>query len=356
VIAKGRRSVARSSKRRAPKLESSPNDVPTLDVTRAVIPHDACANYFGRILAHDGNVYAVGGAYRNAMLLRSTDGGHNFEAMRTPDTPGLRDIHIHDGKIWVVGEHGTIAQTADDGATWRDESVPDKGCVYTIERAPDNRLWIGGTNGLLLRAKPKGGFEPVKHASKENVFAIYFDPKDGRAWLCGIEHLQRFTANRFRMTNLRGRPSIAQLVRLPSGTLVAAGRGGVIARSTTNGRTWQRVAVGVTTDLEAVAYTPYGLVVVGDKVLVSNDDAQSFDVLDGDFSAHVWAVAFVPGALLLGGTDALYRIPTCELAKLLQSAYKNRDKTLAALAERVEARDDGAELVLEDALRERELW
>ncbi len=62
------------------------------------------------------------------------------------------------------------------------------------------------------------------------------------------------------------------------------------------------------------------------------------------------------GDLLVGGElGKLWRVDRKDLAEVLRAAYTKRDPVLADLAARLRDGDEGAELVLEDALKEREL-
>jgi hypothetical protein len=62
------------------------------------------------------------------------------------------------------------------------------------------------------------------------------------------------------------------------------------------------------------------------------------------------------GVLIGGDAGRIYRIANAELARMMAAAYTGRDDRIAALANEVAARAEGAEMVLEDALRERGLW
>jgi hypothetical protein len=76
-------------------------------------------------------------------------------------------------------------------------------------------------------------------------------------------------------------------------------------------------------------------------------------VLEG----HVWSITPCGGALLIGGDDGrVWRVERDELAAEMHAGWAKRDPEVAELAARVHEGVEGAELVLEDALRERELW
>ena len=72
---------------------------------------------------------------------------------------------------------------------------------------------------------------------------------------------------------------------------------------------------------------------------------------------HLWSLVEIDGDLLVGGeAGQIWRVAKRDLAAVMRDAFADRDRVLADLAARVCDGDDGAELVLEDALRERELW
>jgi hypothetical protein len=173
--------------------------------------------------------------------------------------------------------------------------------------------------------------------------------------------LQRDAGRGFEQVPLKAmrtpRPLCA-LVRTPKRTLVLLGDGGLILRSTNDGASWKKIPIDSRHNLEKLLVTRYGIFVVGGggSLLVSHDDGQSFQGLDTTVDTHLWSILEIDGDLLIGGEGGkLWRVDRKELAEVVRAAYAKRDPVLADLAARLRDGDEGAELVLEDALKEREL-
>lgn len=68
-------------------------------------------------IAHDGaHVVAVGGQGRD-LFLSSTDAGETF-VQRASLGSGLRAAMVEGDEVWVCGEWGYLAHSADRGRTW----------------------------------------------------------------------------------------------------------------------------------------------------------------------------------------------------------------------------------------------
>lgn len=328
--------------------------------------------YVGSLVVEGDQVFAVGGTYTKPTILVSSDRGRTFERWSIPvlprygTMPGIRDVHVEGDVVWVVGEWGGIASTRDRGASWRVISpATNLACLYSVMRGVDRRLWILGDGGLVLRSKSTrstaGTFVKVANRSTARILYMFVDGTS--TWLLdSAGMLQRDRGEGFEEVPLKAmrtpRPLCA-LVRTPKRTLVLLGDGGLVLRSTNDGASWKKIPVDSRNDLEKLAVTPYGIFVVGAKgsLLVSHDDGASFQGLATGTAAHLWSIAPIDHELIVGGEGGqLWRIPRQELGQLMHDAFATRDPVLAGLALRMRDGDEGAELVLEDALREREMW
>ncbi len=335
-------------------------------LTLAPLPTtDKPSGYLGSIVVEGNCVWAVGGTHHRPTILCSEDRGHTFAHWTTPPSiPGLRDVHIDGDHVWVVGEWGGVARTQDRGETWAlQKPAKANECLYSVMRGADRRLWILGDGGLILRSrssKPTAKFEKVENKSKARL--LYMFVEGTTTWLLDSDGmLQRNSGRGFQEVSLKAmrnaRPLCA-LVRTPKKTLLLLGDGGLVLRSTTNGASWKKISVDSRNDLEKLMVTRYGIFVVGAKgsLLVSHDDGQSFQGLDTKRPEHLWSIAEIDGDLIIGGeAGKLWRIDRKDLAEVVRHAYAKRDPLLSELAARLRDGDEGAELVLEDALKEREL-
>ena len=336
----------------------------------APLSTDKPGGYLSSLVADGDRVWAAGGTYYEPTIYCSEDRGHTFRSWNTPDTgPGLRSLHAEGDAVWVVGEMGLIARTTDRGATWtplkRSTNPDGDECLYFIARGADRRLWILGDAGLILRGrttKPNvATFEEVAHLSKERMF--YMLVEGSTTWLLdngGM--LQRRTGGgtfeEVPLKAMRTRRPLCALARTPKRSLVLLGDGGLILRSTNDGATWKKIPIDSRHNLEKLLVTRYGIFVVGGggSLLVSHDDGESFQGLDTKVDTHLWSLLEIDGDLVIGGEEGkLWRVDRKDLAEVVRAAYATRDPVLADLAARLRDGDEGAELVLEDALKEREL-
>lgn len=336
-----------------------------LTVTNVAWPNPRGATdpgFIGSLDVSAAHVFAVGGSYSQSTLLHSSDAGRTFTRWKTPATPGLRDALFHDDLVWVVGEQGMVATSSDAGATWKKLETSSYACLYRIELGPDGWCWITGDDGLVWRTRSGKTFEVVPTKTAGRVFQVFFDPVDNKPWLLdSTGTIQRWRRTGFRVVPqkaMRSPRPLCWLLRTRTRALVLVGDRGLILRSTNDGASWKKIPTHFRHDLEQIVETMYGLIVVGDggTLLASCDDGRTFVEIDTAMKGHLRALAAVDGGLLVGGDDGqVYRIPNAELAKILAAAHA-RDPVLVDLAACVERGDVAAEMVLEDALRERELW
>jgi len=329
----------------------------------AIAGPDNRHGYIGSLVASGDRVFAVGGTHHRPTCLVSEDRGRSFAAWTPPSAPGLRDVHVDGDTVWVVGEWGLIARTTDGGATWtRSNRSSETGCLYVIDADRLGRKWVLGDRGLVLRASRNGKkFVKVDNRSTHRMLYLLLEGND--VWILDSGGmLQRNRGRGFeevRLAAMRTARPLCALIRSPARTLLLLGDRGLILRSSNDGASWKKISIASRNDLEKIAVTRYGIFVVGDagSLLVSHDDGRSFQGLDTAMTDHLWSILAIDGDLLIGGNHGqIWRIARRDLAELLCEVHTERDPVLAGLAARLRDGDIGADLVLEDALRERELW
>jgi photosystem II stability/assembly factor-like uncharacterized protein len=332
-------------------------------IVTTVLPADEEVGYIGKLVVHGNDVFATGGTYHKPVFASSSNGAA-FVAHRTPSVSGLRDILVEGKRITAVGEYGYVAYTTSLGKQWRRLVADTNACLYAIERDAERRLWITGDDGLVLRSKPGGaGLAAVPSKLGGRVLGAYVDPDSTKPWVFGTDgELARWDGKKFVVVPvpaLKTKQSLNEMMRLPTKTLVIAANGGAIMRSRDDGATWTKSPTHVRTMIEGITATRYGVLAVGEKatLLVSYDDARSFTSVETTMEGHLWTVTPAGDGVLIGGDmGRIYRITNAQLARMMAVAYTGHDDRLAALAHEVQAGTDGAEMVLEDALRERGLW
>ena len=328
-----------------------------------VLPADDKVGYIGKLIAHGSDVFATGGTYHMPVFASAPTGGA-FVAHRTPSVSGLRDLLVEDKRITAVGEYGYVGMTTTLGKSWRRLKSNTTACLYSIARDAEQRLSITGDDGLVLCSKPGGAFlAPVPSKIGGRVLGVFVDPDSTKPWAFGTDGaLAKWTGKKFAEVSLptmKTKQSLNEMMRLPTRTLVIAANGGAILRSQDDGATWKKSPTHVRTMIEGITATRYGVLAVGEDatLVVSYDDARSFVPVTTTMQGHLWTVTPTGDGVLIGGDKGrIYRITAAQLARMMAVAYAGHDDRIAALAREVEASAAGAEMVLEDALRERGLW
>ena len=322
--------------------------------------------FLHQILVAPDAIYAIGGTYHKPTLLVSSDRGRSFELWKTPPSSGLRGMRVVDGAVWIIGEYGLFAYTRDRGATWTKVKLPKTSgttCMYCVDRDAAGRIWVTGDDGMILRSKARTGksYDVMPTKTTGRMLCLWLDSRDGLPWLLDTTGtVQRFNGKAFVVVDIRGRTKqpLCQIKRTAAGTLIVVGDGGVVLRSETDGATWKRITAPTKLGIPQFALTRFGIILVAfDGLVVSHDDGRTLARVETTMVGKLWSIADAGDAVLVGGEEGvIYRISNAELARLLHAVYADRDATLAALAATVRDGVDGADLVLEDALRERGLY
>jgi len=97
------------------------------------------------------------GVGENGMILRSLNGGMDWEIISSPTIKDLRDIHFFNSNIgWIVGKTGTILITTDGGDNWIEQVSTTTRTLYAVDAVDDNELWIAGRSGTILHSLDGG--------------------------------------------------------------------------------------------------------------------------------------------------------------------------------------------------------
>ncbi len=96
------------------------------------------------------NTVIVVGA--NGTILKTTDGGENWNPVTSGTTYDLRKVQfVNTTTGYAVGFHGTLLKTTDTGATWTFIDTGTTEDLYGLSAVDENLLFISGTNGLLQK-------------------------------------------------------------------------------------------------------------------------------------------------------------------------------------------------------------
>src|SRR5690606_21399612 len=173
------------------------------------------------------------GAY--GALLETTDGGASWEEvpdrLENDDGYHLNAIgYVKDAGLFIVGEMGAMFRSSDDGQTWERVESPYEGSLFGLQpTAQPSTLLAYGLRGNMFRSSNFGdSWQPVKIGTR------------------GVS------------------ASLAGSSLLPDGSIVVVGNGGVVLKSTDDGKTFSVVGRPDRLALASVAANSQGnLILVG---------------------------------------------------------------------------------------------
>lgn len=253
-------------------------------------PRDA---FYGVTVPADGVIWAAG---RGGKIVRSDDGGRKWLQQAAGTDANLQSITAWDAeRAVVVGNDGTVLQSADSGRSWQAAvGLPAEAAgrkLIRVRRSADGRAYAVGEFGLVLSAT---GF--------------------GAAW-----------------DSIGKREDVGwNDLATRENTLILAGEFGRIRRSGDGGRNWQDVASPVKSSLLGVAFSADGRLAVAvgldGVVLLSADDGQSWRAVSSGTREHLFAVtAHNAGWAAVGDKGLLLRAPadaqTWEVRRLAENNY-----------------------------------
>lgn len=287
--------------------------MPTSPFTATIVQSaDSSLGFLGSLRAGDDGVYAVGGTYHKPTLLHAPE-GRRFRALTAPRTSGLRDLlPLDDGALLVCGEYGALHRSTDGGARWTEALIDTSSCLYGLERDMYGALYVTGDAGGLWRSTDAGETWTEEPCELDARLLGATALGDELLLLGGDGSLYRRVHGSFGdPLELGAGQALTALAELPSGTLIVAGDGGLLRRSTDRGRTWHEVDAGTDADLEDLAWTEHGLFIVGDRgtLLHASDDGLRVARVPTRQRGHLWSImAFGTGALIGGDEGLILRL------------------------------------------------
>lgn len=162
-------------------------------------------------------------AAKNDAADEATDEGAGF------DRHIMKVLRL-DKKLFLVGESGTLAESANEGKSWRRIDSPYNGSYFGAVASPGGSIVMYGMRGNVFRSTDGGHHWtriPLNTVSAVNGGTVL---KDGRIVLVGNNGLlavSRDDGASFQTHVTNGGGDIAQIVESESGTLLGVGASGI---------------------------------------------------------------------------------------------------------------------------------
>ncbi|WP_170959096.1 YCF48-related protein [Magnetospirillum sp. 15-1] len=133
--------------------------------------------------------------------------------------------------LLLVGESGTLAVSADGGATWRMRTPPYAGSFFGAIVARDGAALIFGMRGHVYRSTAPDGEWSAVPVDTNTAFNNGLTLADGRLILAGnngVAAISDDNGKTFRAVKAARGANLAQIAEARSGTLIAGGDAGIL--------------------------------------------------------------------------------------------------------------------------------
>jgi photosystem II stability/assembly factor-like uncharacterized protein len=260
------------------------------------------------------------------VLLSDDDGKHWRQAKEVPTRVLLTSVSFVDDKQgWAAGHWGVVIHTEDGGETWklqRSDTTVDKPLfsVYFMDAAHGV---VVGLWSLTLRTTDGGAtWTPVKvpappggdKGAGPNMYQLLAD-KSGTLYVAaeqGYVFRSDDRGENWTLLKTGNKGSFWTGLIMPDGAVIVAGLNGKIFRSTDHGKTWNDAPSGVTASLTALALGPDGGVLgVGlEGASVTSKDGVSFTARPGraDRAAMTAVLVTAKGDVELFSKDGVIQV------------------------------------------------
>ncbi|MFH0988431.1 MAG: YCF48-related protein [bacterium] len=117
---------------------------------------------------------STGFAVGNKIIVKTTDGGANWNYLNVPSAIQLNSVAFKDANTgWAVGS-GEVWQTTDGGSSWKNviDTAVVKGTLYSVAVDKAGTPWIGAASSTIYTAGAAVGVEPVS-ASLPVAFTLH---------------------------------------------------------------------------------------------------------------------------------------------------------------------------------------
>ncbi len=212
---------------------------------------------------YDGDDIWVVGAH--GLISRSHDDGQTFQEMNQGVDTALNDVCVRKDKICIVGDGGTILRSTDGGRSFvkilRSARRGSPGAsgdldLYSVQFADDNHIYIVGDRGLILESTDGGTSWREQHSGTEaQLFHLSF--RGERGWIVGTGGVILHTDNagkNWYSQRASGSDDLNRVYMISDKVGLITGDNGTLLRTENAGATWERVSLNVREPLFGMSF------------------------------------------------------------------------------------------------------
>lgn len=267
---------------------------------------------------YDGDDIWVVGSH--GLILKSRDDGTTFEEVNQGVDAGLNDVNLRKDKMCIVGDAGTIMRSTDGGrsfvkilrSTRRSgaEGGPADADLYSVQFADSDHVFIVGDRGLILLSTDGGATWRDQHSgSAAQLFHLSI--RGDRGWVVGTGGVILHTDNEGRNWYPQRSGVTEDLNRVYMMTDrigLITGDNGTLLRTENGGATWERVSLNVREPLFGMSFidNKTGWVVgYKGRIIRTYDGGRSWVEQNSNTGADLFSVSFHKNRGYAVGRDGL---------------------------------------------------
>jgi photosystem II stability/assembly factor-like uncharacterized protein len=227
-------------------------------------------------------------------ILRTTDGGLNWQTVLTDSTNPFEDMFVlSNNLVWAVHKSGYLYRSTDGGSTWQKHNLIDENVssVFFINALTGYLFtWNFDSGSKIYKTTDGGENWLMKHnLNSPSEFKIKFYNEDiGIVSGRGVAILRTEDGGETWINLQKGvTSSLYKISFLDSQNGLAVGTGGVILKTTDGGKNWIQMNSGTSVNISSFDfYNSQRIIAVGDSgtVLISTDFGETweFSVIDSN--------------------------------------------------------------------------
>ncbi|MEX2345749.1 MAG: YCF48-related protein [Balneolaceae bacterium] len=236
-------------------------------------------------------------------VLRTSDGGDNWESVNTGSTNNYRGIYFTSPETgFIISTDGSLLQTDDGGANWQVRSIGAENALLSIDFSDNGNGLIVGVGGIILRTTDGGAtWNSVNSNVSENLWYVYF-LNDDEVWATGtggtIIHSSDGGETWETQQAFASGYSIFGVHFIDSERGWASGTDGIVLKTSDGGITWD-YNIYTSVHLDKVHFTDENtgwIVGSGGTMLNTTNGGETWDLIETPTSEYLVALSFVgPG-------------------------------------------------------------